>query len=76
MQSSPDPIPSELRTAFRAAVWSYADWNPAQPEPQVQVGGSAQAISAVCGLVDKFQDHLRTFLRRRRALFLKIDRGP
>jgi hypothetical protein len=58
MQSSPDPLPNELHTAFRAAVWAYADWNPAQPEPEVQVDGGVQAISAVCGLVDKFQDRL------------------
>jgi hypothetical protein len=34
-QSMSGPIPEDLRAAFRKAVWSYADWNPALAEPEV-----------------------------------------
>ena len=57
-QSASGPIPDDLRTAFRKAVWSYADWNPLLPEPGVPVGDRFYALSAVCGLVDEFQDRL------------------
>jgi hypothetical protein len=51
-------IPDHLREAFRHAVWSYAGWNPAQPEPEVQVGDKRYALSAICGLMDGFNDRL------------------
>lgn len=54
----PDPIPNQLRKAFRDAVCLYADWNPALPEPEVQIGDSLHAISVVCALVEKFDDRL------------------
>jgi hypothetical protein len=57
-QSSSGPIPDHLRAAFRAAVWSYADWNPALPEPDLHVGDRDYALSAVCGSVDQFHDPL------------------
>jgi hypothetical protein len=53
-----DPIPDHLREAFRKAVWSYADWNPALSEPEVQIGGSLHPISVVCALIEKFDDRL------------------
>jgi hypothetical protein len=52
------PIPDHLRDAFRNAVWSYADWNPALAEPQVRLGDRMYALSTVCGLVDGFEDRL------------------
>jgi hypothetical protein len=52
------PIPDDLRAAFRQAVWSYADWNPALVEPEVTVANRHYALSAVCGLVDDFHDRL------------------
>ena len=55
---SAGPIPGDLRAAFRTAVWSYADWNPALPEPDVTVGDRHYSLSAVCGLVDDFHDRL------------------
>jgi hypothetical protein len=54
----PDPIPDQLRKAFHDAVRLYADWNPALPEPEVQIGRSSHAISAACALVEKFEDRL------------------
>lgn len=50
--------PDHLRAAFRKAVWSYADWNPALPEPEVPLGNRHYALSAVCRLVDDFHDRL------------------
>jgi hypothetical protein len=64
-------MPRELRVAFRDAVWSYAGWNPTQPEPQVQVGSTAQAISAVCGLVEGFADPLPTDIFDRLMSYLR-----
>ena len=58
-QSGSGPIPDHLRAAFHKAVWSYADWNPALPEPEVPLGDRQHyALSAVCGLVDDFHDRL------------------
>jgi hypothetical protein len=51
-------MPDQLRAAFHAAVWSFADWNPALPEPEVRLGDRDYALSAVCGLVDDFNDPL------------------
>ncbi len=47
-----------MRDAFRSAVLSYPDWNPALPEPQVRLGDQLYALSVVCGLVDGFHDRL------------------
>lgn len=55
---SSDPIPEHLREAFRSAVLSYADWNPALAEPEVNLGERRYALSAVCGLVQGFNDRL------------------
>ena len=57
-QSASGPIPDHLREAFRKAVWSYADWNPAFPEPEVPLGDRRYAPSAVCSLMDDFHDRL------------------
>jgi hypothetical protein len=57
-QSASGPIPDQLREAFRDAIWSYADWNPAFPEPEVMVGDRHYVLSAVCGLVGDFRDRL------------------
>jgi len=72
----PDPIPDQLRKAFRDAVWLYADWNSALPEPQVQIGGSSHAssshaISAVCALVEKFDDRLPEEIFERLMLHMR-----
>jgi len=57
-KAPPDPIPNHLREAFRNAVCCYSDWIPSLPEPEVRIGSTLHAISAVCGLVDKFHDQL------------------
>jgi hypothetical protein len=57
-QSASVPIPDDLRAAFRKAVWSYADWNPGLPEPEVTLRDRLYALSAVCRLVDEFHDRL------------------
>ena len=57
-QSASGPIPDHLRAAFRKAVWSYADWNPVLPEPEVSLGDRHYSLSAVCRLVDDFHDRL------------------
>jgi hypothetical protein len=57
-QSASSPIPEDLRKAFRNAVWSYADWNPALPEPEICIGDRPYALSTICGLVDEFHDRL------------------
>jgi hypothetical protein len=57
-QSMSGPIPDDLRAAFRKAVWSYADWNPALAEPEVPFRDRHYALSAMCGLVDDFHDRL------------------
>ena len=58
VQSASSPIPDDLRDAFRSAVWSYADWNPALAEPEVNLGERRYALSAICGLMDGFEDRL------------------
>jgi hypothetical protein len=58
VQLSRGPAADRLRAVFRAAVWAYADWNPALPEPEVSLGERNYAVSAVCGLVVDFQDRL------------------
>jgi hypothetical protein len=67
----PDPIPDQLRKAFHDAVWLYAHWNPALPEPQVQIGGSSHAISAVCAFVEKFDDRLPEEMFERLMLHMR-----
>ena len=67
----PDPIPDQLRKAFHDAVWLYADWNPALPEPQVQIGGSSHAIGAVCALVEKFDDRLPEEIFERLMFYMR-----
>jgi hypothetical protein len=57
-QSACDPMPDRLRAVFRAAVWAYADWNPALPEPDVALGDRNYALSAVCLLMGEFHDRL------------------
>ena len=57
-QSASGPIPDDLRAAFRRAVWSYADWNPGLPEPEVTLHDRLYALSCLCGLVDEFHDRL------------------
>jgi hypothetical protein len=56
--SSPDPIPDNLRAAFRSAVWLYSGWMPSLPEPEVRLGSDFHVMSAVCRLVDRFADPL------------------
>ena len=78
-QSASGPIPDRLRTAFRKAVWSYAEWNPALPEPEVPLGDRHYALSAVCRLVDDFHgrlaedifDRLMSYLREIRYTLLR-----
>ena len=57
-QSASGSIPDHLREAFRKAVWSYADWNPTLPEPEVPLGDRHYAVSSLCGLVGEFHDRL------------------
>ena len=78
-RSASGRIPDDLQTAFRKAVWSYADWNPALPEPEVIVGERHYALSAVCRLVDDFHgrlaedifDRLMSYLREIRYTLLR-----
>jgi hypothetical protein len=56
--SSLDPIPDDLGAAFRTAVWLYSDWIPSLPELEVQFGSKLHTMSAVCGLLDSFNDRL------------------
>lgn len=67
----PDPIPDQLRKAFHDAMCLYADWNPALPEPEVQIGGSSHAIGAVCALVEKFDDRLPEEIFERLMLHMR-----
>ena len=73
-QSASGPIPGDLRAAFRTAVWSYADWNPALPEPDVTVGDRHYSLSAVCGLVDDFHDPLAEDIFDRLMSYLRAIR--
>ena len=57
-ESSPGPIPNNLREAFSHAVRCYSDWIPSRPEPEVCIGSTSHSMSAVCGLVEKFHDQL------------------
>ena len=56
--SSPDQLPDDLRAALRSAVWLYSDWMPSLPEPEVSFGHQFHTMSAVCGLLDGFNDRL------------------
>jgi hypothetical protein len=67
----PDPIPDQLCQAFRDAVLLYVDWNPALSEPEVQIGDSSHAISAVCALVEKFDDRLPDEIFERLILHIR-----
>jgi hypothetical protein len=53
------PIPEKLRTAFLDAVRKYDDWW-GEPEPEVLLAGDLQgtSISAVCALVELFDDEM------------------
>jgi hypothetical protein len=64
-------MPDCLREAFRAAVWSYADWNPALPEPEVRLADRHYALCAVCGLVDDCQDRLAEDIFERLMSYLR-----
>jgi hypothetical protein len=55
-EESPDPIPTDLCYAFWGAIGRYKDWCRGQAEPDVRLGGRDLVISAVCGLVSKFDD--------------------
>jgi hypothetical protein len=57
-ESQSDPIPEDLSKAFRDTVALYATWTPSRPEPEVWIGGSSRAMSAVSELVEKFDDRL------------------
>jgi hypothetical protein len=52
-------IPEKLRTAFLDAVRKYDDWW-GEPEPEVLLAGDLQgtSISAVCALVEIFDDEM------------------
>jgi len=49
----------------------YADWNPALHEPEVQIGGSSYGISAVCALVERFDDRLPEKIFERLMLHMR-----
>jgi hypothetical protein len=56
-------IPEKLRTAFLDAVRKYDDWW-GEPEPEVLLAGDLQgtSISAVCALVEIFDDEMPDYL--------------
>jgi hypothetical protein len=70
-QSASGPIPDDLRAAFRKAIWSYADWNPGLPEPEVTLRDRVYAVSALCGLVDEFHDRLAEDIFDRLMAYLR-----
>ena len=74
-QSASGPIPEDLCSAFRKAVWSYPDWNPGLPEPEVTVGDRLYALSAVRGLVDDFYDRLAEDIFDRLMSYLREIKG-
>jgi len=53
-----EPIPPHLSQAFREAVWHYASWAPSAAEIEVNIKGAFYSMSAVCSLVDNFEDEL------------------
>jgi hypothetical protein len=53
-----DPIPERLSEAFHHAVWLFDDWTPSVPELEVSLDRKPFSMSAVCGLVDTFNDPL------------------
>ena len=55
-EESPDPIPGELRDAFREAIGQYGGWRRGEPEPDVSLKMQPLAIGAVCGQVSKFEE--------------------
>jgi len=63
VEQSPDPITGELRDAFWGAIGGYGDWRRGEAEPVVSLNRQPFSISAVCALVDKFEDQMRCTLR-------------
>jgi hypothetical protein len=63
-EESPDraPISSELRKAFWGAIGLYGDWGRGQPEPTVSLNQKQVTISAVCDIVECFDDEMPEFI--------------
>jgi hypothetical protein len=56
--SSAKSMSCQVRQAFDNAVWLYTDWTPLLPEPMVRLGDTSHSMSAICDLVDKFNERL------------------
>jgi hypothetical protein len=54
----PGPIPTYLREAFADALELFPDWSAALPEREVSIKGKPFTMSAVCSLVDGYNDRL------------------
>ena len=56
--SSVESTPCQIRAAFHNAVYLYTDWFPSLPEPMVRIAGTRHSMTAMCGLVDEFNERL------------------
>jgi hypothetical protein len=57
-------IPEDFRAAFREAVGLFYGWWGPAPEPLVSLDQKPITISAVCGLVTKFNEAMPEYLRQ------------
>jgi hypothetical protein len=67
----PDPIPKDLVEGFHEAVWCYHEWTPSLRESEVSINRQTYSMSAVCDLIDKFEDALPEHVIKR--LFHYMD---
>ena len=65
-ESPPDlaRIPEDFRAAFREAVGLFCGWWGPAPEPLVSLDQKPITISAVCGLVTKFNEAMPEYLQQ------------
>lgn len=52
------PISAALRDAFWSAIGLYGEWERRQPEPRVSLNQRPVTISAICDIVECFDDEM------------------
>jgi hypothetical protein len=57
-------IPEDIRAAFREAVGLFCGWWGPAPEPLLTLDQKPITISAVCGIVAKFNDAMPEYLQQ------------
>ena len=53
-----EPIPPDLRAAFREAVWQFSTRDPSAPEVTIRIKDLDYSMSGVCALMTPYSDPL------------------